>query len=89
MATVHLDISLEQSIKTKAEKATVLLGNNTLSEYVVSLIDEDASNVIAEHEAMVVESDVFELFIKACDKANRPNSALLSAEKFTTTSQIG
>lgn len=88
MVITRLDISLEQSIKTKAEKAAALLGFDNLSKYVVSLIDEDASNVIAEHEAMVVESDVFDLFTKACDKANRPNSALLAAEKFTTTSQI-
>ena len=89
MVIKRLDISLEQSIKTKAEKAAALLGFNSLSEYVVSLIDEDASNVIAEHEAMVVEGDIFDHFIKACDKANRPNSVLLAAEKFTATSQIG
>ena len=89
MVITRLDISLEQSIKTKAEKAAALLGFNSLSEYVVSLIDEDASNVIAEHKVMVVEGDIFDHFIKACDKANRPNSVLLAAEKFTTTSQIG
>ena len=89
MASTHLDIRLDQAIKFKAEKAAALLGFDNLSEYVVSLIDEDASNVIAENEAVVVESDFFDLFIKACDKANRPNSVLLAAEKFTATSQIG
>ena len=88
MTTTRLDISLDQTIKSKAEKATALLGFNSLSEYVVSLIDEDASNIIAEHEAIVVESDVFDLFIKACDKANRPSSALLAAKKFTVKSEV-
>ncbi|WP_298941984.1 DUF1778 domain-containing protein [uncultured Psychromonas sp.] len=88
MTTTRLDISLDQTIKSKAEKAAALLGFNSLSEYVVSLIDEDASNIIAEHEAIVVESDVFDLFIKACDKANRPSSALLAAKKFTVKSEV-
>ena len=88
MATARLDIRLDEDIKVKAEKASALLGLKSLTEYVVRLIDEDASNIIAEHEAIVVESDVFDLFIKACDKANRPSSALLAAKKFTVKSEV-
>ena len=49
---------------------------------------DQAIETKAEHEVMVVEGDIFDHFIKACDKANSPNSSLLAAEKFTTKSQI-
>lgn len=39
-------------------------------------------------EVMVVEDNVFDQFIEACDKANRPNAALLAAAKFTKESHF-
>lgn len=88
MATARLDIRLDEDIKVKAEKASALLGLKSLTEYVVRLMDEDASNVIAEHEMMVVEGNVFDQFVEACDKANKPNAALLAAAAFTKESYI-
>lgn len=88
MATARLDIRLDEEIKVKAEKASALLGLKSLTEYVVRLMDEDASNVIAEHEMMVVEGNVFDQFVEACDKANNPNAALLAAAKFTKESHF-
>ena len=46
MATARLDIRLDEEIKAKAEKASALLGLKSLTEYVVRLMDEDASHVI-------------------------------------------
>jgi len=83
MATARLDIRLDEEIKAKAEKASALLGLKSLTEYVVRLMDEDASHVIAEHESITIENDVFDKFIEACDKAGNPNKALLKAATFT------
>jgi uncharacterized protein (DUF1778 family) len=86
MATARLDIRLDEEIKAKAEKASALLGLKSLTEYVVRLMDEDASHVIAEHESITVENNVFDKFIEACDKAEKPNNALLEAATFAKES---
>lgn len=88
MATARLDIRLDEDIKAKAEKASALLGLKSLTEYVVRLMDEDATQVIAEHEKMVVKDDVFDEFMHACEQAKQPNQALLEAVEFTTKSGI-
>ena len=86
MATARLDIRLDEEVKTKAEKASALLGLKSLTEYVVRLMDEDASNVIAEHESIIIENNAFDKFVEACDKADSPNKALLAAAMFTNES---
>jgi uncharacterized protein (DUF1778 family) len=88
MATARLDIRLDEEIKAKAEKASALLGLKSLTEYVVRLMDEDATHVIEAHESIVVQDNVFDVFIAACDKAKAPNQALLEAAKFTDESGI-
>lgn len=88
MATARLDIRLDEEIKAKAEKASALLGLKSLTEYVVRLMDEDATHVIEEHESLVVKDNVFDKFVAACEKAKAPNLALLEAVKFTDESGI-
>ncbi|PKM35268.1 MAG: DUF1778 domain-containing protein [Gammaproteobacteria bacterium HGW-Gammaproteobacteria-10] len=88
MATARLDIRLDEEIKAKAEKASALLGLKSLTEYVVRLMDEDATHVIEKHESMTVKDSVFDEFIAACDKAKAPNRALLDAAKFAEESGI-
>ncbi|OED41208.1 hypothetical protein ACH42_14605 [Endozoicomonas sp. (ex Bugula neritina AB1)] len=83
MATARLDLRLNEEVKAKAEKASALLGLKSLTEYVVHLMDEDASRVIAEHESMIVENDVFDRFMSACDQAAEPNKKLKDALKLT------
>ena len=46
MATIWLDLRLDEEIKTKAEKASALLGLKSLTHYVVRLMEEDADKVI-------------------------------------------
>lgn len=79
MATARLDMRLDETIKAKAEKATTFLGIKSLTEYVVKLVDEDASRVIAEHESITVENDAFDRFWAACNRARKPNKALTNA----------
>ncbi len=88
MATARLDIRLDEEIKAKAEKASALLGLKSLTEYVVRLMDEDATQVIEEYESIVVQDSVFDQFMAACDKAKAPNAPLLEAAKFTDESGI-
>lgn len=88
MATARLDIRLDEDIKAKAEKASALLGLRSLTEYVVRLMDEDATHVIKEHESIVVKESVFDEFMIACDKAKSPNQALLEAAKLADESGI-
>lgn len=88
MATARLDICLDEEIKAKAEKASALLGLKSLTEYVVRLMDEDATHVIERHVNIVVKDSVFDEFMLACDKAKAPNQALLEAVKFTDKSNI-
>lgn len=88
MATARLDIRLDEEIKAKAEKASALLGLKSLTEYVVRLMDEDATHVIEEHESIMVKDSVFDEFMAACNKVKAPNQALLDAVKFTDKSGI-
>ena len=82
MAATRLDIRLDQEVKAKAEKASALLGLKSLTEYIVKLIDDNATQVIAQHESIIVENDLFDLFISACEKTQKPNKALLDAKFF-------
>lgn len=82
MATARLDIRLDEHIKAKAEKASALLGLKSLTDYVVRLMDEDATQVIAQHERVVVRDDVFDQFVLACEQAKAPNPALTQAFDF-------
>jgi uncharacterized protein (DUF1778 family) len=83
MATARLDMRLDEEIKAKAEKASALLGMKSLTEYVVRLMDNDATQVIAEHESITVIGDVFDRFMGACEKVAQPNDALREAAAFT------
>lgn len=83
MATARFDMRLDAEVKAKAEKASALLGMNSLKEYVVQLMDENATRVIAEHASIVVEDNIFDRFMLACEAAAKPNQALLDAANFT------
>jgi uncharacterized protein (DUF1778 family) len=83
MAITRIDMRLDEEIKTKAEKASALLGLKSLTEYIVRLIDDNATQVIAQHESITVENDVFDRFMNACREARKPNKALLDAASFT------
>lgn len=82
MATTRLDMRLNTEVKAKAEKASALLGLKSLTEYIVNLIEKDATQVITQYESMVVENDIFDRFIIACDEIQSPNKALIDAVAF-------
>jgi len=82
MATTRIDMRLDEAIKLKAEKASALLGYKSLTEYVVRLMDEKSTEVIAQHQSIVVDNDVFDMFWNACNKTVQPNKALADASQF-------
>lgn len=88
MTTARFDMRLDDKVKAKAEKASALLGARSLSEYVADLLDRDATKVIARHESITVEDNCFDRFMAACDKVDKPNSALVEAVKETRDSGI-
>ena len=88
MAIARFDMRLDENVKAKAEKAAALLGLKSLTEYVVRLMDDDASRVIAKHSNITVEDDVFDRFMHACKEARKPNRALLDALTFTKEQDI-
>lgn len=83
MATSRLEIKLDSDIKAKAEKASALLGRKSLTDYLVRLIDQDATQVIAEHSNIVLREDIFDKFMLACHTLEQPNQALVNALAFS------
>lgn len=88
MTTEHIKLRVDEKIKVRAEKASALQGFKSLNEYVISLINEDAKQVIKEHETIEIQDSAFDEFMTACDKAPAPNQALVNAAKFTYESDI-
>ena len=86
MATARLDMRLNKEIKEKAEKASALLGIKSLTEYVVNLINNDATEVIAQHESITIENDLFDQFMQSCERIEKPNQNLIDALVFTQDS---
>jgi uncharacterized protein (DUF1778 family) len=88
VANARMDFRLDAKIKAKVEKASALLKMKSTTEYVISLIDESSTKVIAEHENMTVKDDIFDLFMDACMKARQPNKALSDAAAFAKNQGI-
>ncbi len=88
MATTRLDMRLNEEIKEKAEKAAALIGLKSLTEYVVRLIDDNATKVIAQHESIILENNIFDSFMLACEEAQSPNKSLKDAVTFTNKQGI-
>ena len=88
MATARFDMRLDEEVKAKAEKASALLGKKSLTEYIVSLIEINATQVIANYESITVEDSIFDRFMDACEKVGEPNKALQDAVAFKRESGI-
>lgn len=83
MATARMELRVDERIKAKVEKASALLGMKSTTQYVVNIMDANATKVIADHESITVKDDIFDLFMDACTKARKPNKALRDAVAFT------
>jgi uncharacterized protein (DUF1778 family) len=79
MASTRIDMRVDNALKQAAEKAAALEGINSLTEYISRLIERDAKRVIAEHQAITLEDDIFDRFTAACNVATAPNQKLRAA----------
>lgn len=86
MATARLDLRLDDSIRSKIEKASALLGSKNLTEYIVKILDEKSTEIIKKHSNITVENDIFDRFVDACENAKKPNNSLKEAFNFTKES---
>jgi uncharacterized protein (DUF1778 family) len=73
---------IDNEIKAAAEKAAALQGTKSLTEYIVRLIEKDARRIISEHETIVVNDNVFDRFMNACEAAEAPNQKLREARDY-------
>ena len=83
MAMTRIDIRLDETVKSRAEKASALLGLKSLTEYVVRTMDERSSKVLSKYERITVSDDVFDQFTRACEHAAEPNEALRAAADYS------
>jgi len=88
MATARMEVKVDEKLKEKAKRASALLGMRGYTEYIASLIDENATKVIAQHENMTIKNDIFDRFMSACIEARKPNKTLLDAATFTKNQGI-
>lgn len=88
MATSRIDMRIDETVKAAAEKAAALEGMKSLTEYVVRLIEKDSQRIIKEHESIMVENDVFDRFILACNTAKAPNQKLREAKNLAQSKGI-
>ncbi len=88
MTTARLEVRIDEKSKTIIEKASALSGAKSLTAYIVNQMVKNATRVIAKHEKMTIENDIFDRFMDACANASKPNKALLDAAKFTKTKGI-
>jgi uncharacterized protein (DUF1778 family) len=77
----RLNVRLTAELKAVIEKAAAHLGQ-TVSDYAVSTLAQNARNVIREHDVTVLSNRDRDIFLKLLDDADaRPNKALMEAAK--------
>ena len=83
MASARMDLRLDKNLKEKVEKASALTGAKSVTDYVIGIMEKEATKDISRHESMTVKNDIFDRFMDACEKAGKPNKALSDAAEFT------
>ena len=78
MATLNL--RCDKAYKAKVSKAAALKGIPSVSEYIKSLVERDADEVISRATTITLKGDVFDRFMNAIETPPAPNSALLKAK---------
>lgn len=85
MAKTRIDIRIDDTVKSRAEKASAPLGLNSLTEYIVRTMDERSWEVLSEYEHITVSENVFDEFTRACEHADEPTEALRAAADYSRT----
>jgi uncharacterized protein (DUF1778 family) len=80
MNGTRLDIRLNPDTKELIQEAA-MLSNQTVTQFVVSTLAENASRVVAEHARAALSDRDRDLFLQLLDDAPPPNQALRNAAK--------
>lgn len=79
MATTRLEMRVPLEIKELAEKSSALLGNASLTEFVVQAIREKATQVLTQANTIELSNQQFDAFMTACQNPGKPGKKLLKA----------
>ncbi|MFM9074867.1 MAG: DUF1778 domain-containing protein [Bacteroidota bacterium] len=79
--SARFDTRLSQEQKTLFEQAASIKGYKSLSEFVVQVVQEAASNILEEHQSIILTEQDREIFFKALDNPPKPGKNLLKAAK--------
>tara|TARA_R110000823_G_scaffold238594_3_gene363913 strand:- start:1549 stop:1851 length:303 start_codon:yes stop_codon:yes gene_type:complete len=79
--SARLDLRIDPAIKEMATRASALVGNQSLSEFVVQAIREKSVRIIEEAEVYRLNNESFNAFVAACEAPLAPNEALLRAKR--------
>lgn len=77
----RFDTRLSQEQKQFFERAAVLGGYRSLTDFVVLTVQDKAKEIIEERERIVASQRDKEIFFEAILNPGKPNKALLSAVK--------
>lgn len=82
MNATRLDIRLKPDTKDLIQQAAELR-NQTITQFVVATLAEEAGKVLAEHERTVLSNRDRDLFLKLLNVPPKPNKALkLAADAY-------
>ena len=78
-ATARLDMRLQPSLKQDAERAAILTGARSLTEFVVQAIREKTEMVLEEQTSIRISNHAFDQFMAACEENHSPSKTLEKA----------
>jgi uncharacterized protein (DUF1778 family) len=76
--TMRVEARFPAELKVLAERAAQASGY-TLTDYLASLVRNDAPKRLKEHNEIVLTNEQFDHFIQVCDKAKAPGRKLLES----------
>lgn len=76
----RLEARVDAEIKSRWQRAAELQGL-TLTDFVISSLQESASKIIQHHETMKLSKKDTEAFVNAVINASEPNENLIAAAK--------
>ena len=78
--TMRIEARFPAELKVLAERAAQASGY-TLTDYLASLVRNDAPKRLKEHNEIVITNEQFDHFIQVCDKSKAPGRKLLESAK--------
>ncbi|MDZ7662068.1 DUF1778 domain-containing protein [Thiohalophilus sp.] len=80
--TERIEMRVEAELKTLAERATAVSGYASMTDYIVSLIRENAPKTLEQHSVMTIPNTDFDRFMAICNETEqRPSTRIMQAAK--------